>query len=51
MARVGLRLYPDAKEARYLEGYIANRKKEILEEVTKVYMARNDPYSVINQYF
>jgi hypothetical protein len=51
LARVGIQLYPDAKEARYLEGYIANRKKEILEEVTQVYMARSDPYSVINQYF
>jgi hypothetical protein len=46
MARIGIRLYPNDKEARSLARYVALRKREIMEEMDHAYMKQVEPRSV-----
>jgi hypothetical protein len=46
MARIGIRLYPNEKEARSLARYVALRKREIMEEMNRAYMKRIEPRTV-----
>jgi hypothetical protein len=51
MARIGIRLYPNEKEARSLARYVALRKREIMEEMDHAYMKRIEPRSVDRLFF
>jgi hypothetical protein len=51
MARIGIRLYPNEKEARSLARYVALRKREIMEEMNHAYMKRIEPRSVDRLFF
>jgi len=51
LARIGIRLFPKAKETRLLEKYIAQRKQEILVELDRAYWEMSKPRGVENLYF
>ena len=48
---IGIRLFPKAKEARFLEKYVLLRKQEILEELNQAYWELSRPRGVESQYF
>jgi len=50
-ATIGIQLYPNAKEARLLEKYIAYRKQEILAELNQAYWEMTRPRGVESLYF
>ena len=49
--RLGIRLYPKVEQARQLENYIDNRKKEILDELDQASLSASIPEGVEQQYF
>jgi hypothetical protein len=51
LASAGIQLHPNAKQARSLETYIDQRKKEIVEELDQAYFAASQPRGVEWQYF
>ncbi|MCI0519644.1 MAG: hypothetical protein L0Z70_05235 [Chloroflexi bacterium] len=48
---MGIRLFPKAKESRVLEGYVAQRKQEIFEELNQSYWEISRPRGVESLYF
>jgi hypothetical protein len=48
---IGVRLLPKAQEARLLEEYVALRKREILEELSRAYWELSRPRGVESLYF
>jgi hypothetical protein len=48
---IGIRLFPKAKEARFLEQYVTQRKQEILEELNQVFWESSMPRGVESLYF
>jgi len=51
LTKIGVQLFPTAKEARLLEKYIAPRKQEILEELNQAYWESIKPRWVESLYF
>jgi hypothetical protein len=50
-AIIGIRLFPKAKEARFLEEYVAQREQEILVELNQAYWELSRPRGVESLYF
>ena len=51
LVKLGIRLHPNALEARSLESYVTRRKVEILEELTQAYYETRRPRRVERLYF
>jgi hypothetical protein len=51
LTKIGIQLFPTAKEARLLEKYIVPRKQEILEELNQAYWELIKPKGVESLYF
>jgi hypothetical protein len=51
LTRLGLRIYPTAKDSRSLESYITHRKSEIREELNQAYINARKPHGVECSYF
>jgi hypothetical protein len=49
--KLGMRLFPNAKQRRSLEQYIARRRREILDEIGEIYLRSREPRGVESQYF
>lgn len=51
LTRIGIQLHTTVKEARLLEKYVTQRKKEIMEELNQSFNELNKPWGVENWYF
>ncbi len=51
LIRLGIRLYPNTREALSLQKWIARRKQEIMEELNQAYMEARKPRGVECQFF
>jgi hypothetical protein len=51
LAKVGIRLQPNPTQSCMLEGYLAYRRKEILEEIDRVFFRAMEPRKVEDLYF
>lgn len=51
VTRIGIELHTTAKEAQYLEKYVEQRKKEIMEELSQSFNELSKPWGVENLYF
>jgi hypothetical protein len=49
--KLGIRLFPNSKQRRSLEEYVALRRQEILAEVSEIYIKAREPHGVECQYF
>lgn len=49
--KLGMRIFPNSKQRRSLEEYVALRRQEILAEVSEIYIKARDPHGVEYQYF
>jgi hypothetical protein len=46
-----MRLFPNGKQRRILDQYIAQRRREILEEIGEIYLRSREPRGIQSQYF
>jgi len=51
LTKMGIQLHTNVKEARFLEEYIVQRKKEIMEELNQSFNELSKPWGVENLYF
>jgi hypothetical protein len=51
LTKIGIRLFPTARETRLLEEYIGPRKQEILEELNQTYWEMKKPKGIETLYF
>ncbi len=51
LTKIGIQLHTNVKEARFLEEYIVQRKKEIMEELNQSFNELSKPWGVENLYF
>jgi hypothetical protein len=49
--KLGLRLFPNGKQRRFLEQYVSQRRLEILDEIGEIYLRSREPHGIESQYF